>query len=386
MTDVADDRKPDFKRVRLTGTRFEGGRLPIDSLVELQKYQEVVRIAAEAEWRRDHPGGAIPEEFRETVSLAIERIDDGSADIFLAFEQQSAYVEYQAEAQDAADAFITAVYAGAPLPELPAMSPDQGREFRDAVAHIGASLEASQAIEFYAEDPSLPPVSITIETRPRAVQHLTRIDDDFMIAPVDVPGPSRSEASLVGRVTEINADKLRFALVLADGEEIHGWYREQPQLLEDFREVVNNAAEGPLTRITGDLQIRGGQPWRFWEAHSIERVEFDDTRWGARLAEFAALQRGWDGGHAAQITSTSLDAAQKLLQAVPTQGIEGYGVFPTDEGGVLLERASQDEVRSVEILPDGSFELFSLRADQSQGEHAESIDLRDAARFIGAVE
>ena len=105
---MGDERKPGVKRVRLSGARFDGGRLPVDSLVELQKYQDVVRIAAEAEWRQAHPDEDIPADLRSSVSLTIERIDEGSADVFLAFEQHQVYVQYQAEAQDVADVFLFA--------------------------------------------------------------------------------------------------------------------------------------------------------------------------------------------------------------------------------------------------------------------------------------
>ena len=88
---MSDEPQPSVKRFRLTGARFEGGRLPVDSLVELEHYQDVVRIAAEAEWRHDHPGEELPSGLREAVSLTIERIDEGSADVFLAFEQHAVY-------------------------------------------------------------------------------------------------------------------------------------------------------------------------------------------------------------------------------------------------------------------------------------------------------
>ena len=61
--EMEDEGRPQVKRVRLTGARFEGGRLPVDSLVELQKYQDIVRIAAEAEWKQVHPGEQLPDDF-----------------------------------------------------------------------------------------------------------------------------------------------------------------------------------------------------------------------------------------------------------------------------------------------------------------------------------
>ncbi|WP_417218144.1 hypothetical protein [Arthrobacter sp.] len=385
---MGEDRKPDVKRVRLTGARFDGGRLPIDSLAELQKYQEVVRIAAEAEWRQAHPQEDLPGGFHDSVRLTIERIDEGSADVFLAFEQQQTYVQYQTEAQEAADAYIIAAYSDAPLPDLPSLTADENHRFREAVAHIGTTLEPEQSIEFYPGGPNSSPISITVETRANAADRLFPIED-FLLSPDPEPnirGLQSSSESLTGRVTVLDADNKKFTLVLADGAEVHGWYRQRPELLEDFRSVVNSTVEGPLTRITGDLQTRDKKPFRFWEVASIERIEFDDTHWGDRLRDFAALPSRWDGDEAVQISSTALDAAQKLLQSVNRENANVPGVFPTEDGGVLIEWANAAGVRSVEILSDGSFEMFALRLDQREGQHIEAIDLTAAIAFVEGEE
>lgn len=382
---MSDVPQPSVKRFRLTGARFEGGRLPVDSLVELEHYQDVVRIAAEAEWRHDHPGEELPSGLREAVSLTIERIDEGSADVFLAFEQHAVYQQYQADAQGAADAIIVAAYSGTPLPDLPALPPEADKEFRDAVSTIGLTLEPGQSIEFYPDSPDAKPVSITIETRKHAVEELARVED-FLVPPDQAPSAQELqtvEESLTGRVTAINADKQQFWMQ-TEGGEIHGWYRESPELLEDFRALVNSAANGPLTRISGDLQIKNGEPWRFRSINGVEQVQFDDTVWGARLSEFASLPSGWDDGEGAQISSVALDASQKLLQAVDAAELERPGVFPASDGGVLIEWADSVGVRNVEVHPDGSFELFSLARGERHGKYATTSNLAEVVAFVTA--
>jgi hypothetical protein len=381
VRDVADEDRT--KRIRLTGARFEGGRLPVDSLVELQKYQDIIRIAAEAEWRRDNPGEPVPADLVDSVSLTIERIDEGSADVFLAFEQQQAYVEYQAEARDAADAVIVAAYSDVPIPDLPALSPEQDRQFRDVVSQLGSSLVATQSIEFYTA-PDEPPVAITVETRTTAVERLAKVED-FLVPPDLAPpttGLQTTDTTLVARITTLYADESKFDFVLPDGTTSHGWYRETPGLLEDLREAVNPAETGPLTRISGSLQYKQGQVFRFWEVSALEKVEFDDTAWGLRLTEFASLLPGWFDGEGKQISSIALDGAQMVLRVVGRAGLERPGVFPTEEGGVLVEWASESSVRSVEVLDDGSFEMFSLARGDREGVHS-SGNLTDAVSFLG---
>lgn len=373
---------PRPKRIRLTGERFRGGRLPIDSLGELETYQRAIQIMAEQEWRRAHPEEVPPPEVVESASLAIERIEDGSADVFLAFEQHAVYAEYQEQAQDAVDATIQAAYEDRPLPELPAEVRD---EVRATVASIGESLEAGQVIQFYANGPESAPTEISLTTRPAATARL--ILSTFLQEPAPRPdsGVKHEVTSLVARVTVIDAESMKYDLNSEAYGIIHGRYRDNPDMLDELRAVVNSTSEGPLTRIHGDLRYRGGRPWSFWTTTAIERVEFDDTHWGRALTRFASLPTGWAGGDGAQISSTALDASQALLRRVGSLD-ERPAIAPTEEGGVLLEWTNANGIRSVEILPDGTFELFVMRSDQYRGTQTETPDVVEAARFVRETE
>lgn len=384
---MEEDDKPGVKRVRLTGARFDGGRLPVDSLIELQKYQDVVRIAAVAEWQQEHPGESAPEDLKRSISLTIDQIKDGSADVFLVFEQHGVYVEYQAEARDAVDAIIEAAYSDAEIPLLPSLTPEQDSELRETIAQLGSTLLPEQSMEFYPDGPDSSPVRITIETRKFAIDRISRIED-FLVSPDADVKPSRIEKieeSLVGRITALDTNSSTYVLTLPNAQTIKGRYPKHPELLEDLLKVVNSEAVGPLTRVTGDLQYRDGALYRFWETNSVELIEFDETPWGSRLTEFAALTVGWDGGEAAQISSVSLEATQMLMRMVDQAGIKRPGVFPTDEGGVLLEWSSASGVRSVEVLDDGTFETFEITRGKREGTHSTTQDLTVATAFIGAA-
>ncbi|MFG6401470.1 hypothetical protein [Microbacterium sp. P04] len=371
---------PRFKRIRLNGDRFKGGRLPVDSLIELQRYQDVVRKLAEFEWRRDHPEDDLPPDFADAVGLTIEKIDEGSADVLLAFEQHATYVQYQAEAQDAADATIAAAYAHTPLPDLPSVPPALVAEIREEIADIGGSLVDGQSIEFYADPADEAPTVITIETRREARA-------DLMLAgffadpepPSIAPVVEKGNESLVGRITAVDADSTKFEMVTSQGK-VHGWYRENTSLLEDLRAVLNSAQDGPLTRVTGELRTKNGEAQRFWQTDSVELVEFDDTGAGKRLTEFATLPSGWEDGEGEQISFVALEAAQEIVRGIGAD-VELPGLFPTPEGGVLVEWARVAGVRSIEILADGTFELFEMTPDDRGGVHSETKNLTEAIDF-----
>lgn len=365
------------KRIRLTGHRFDGGRLPIDSLAELQRYQVAVRRLAEHEWLRDHPNQSLPEDFQESLSLAIQRIGAGSADVFLVFEQMAAYETYQAEARDAIDATIQAAYTDADLPELPTPVRD---EIRQSVADIGTTLEPGQAIEFYIDD-DLQPVEITTATRPRALEHLL-LYDFFLDVPAEIEKPESAamETTVVAHITAIDADKMLFLAKDLASRTIRGRYRDNPGLLKDLRAVVDSESDGPLTRISGELRFRNGEPWRFWKTYSIERVEFDDTNWGRTLTNLAGLSEGWDGGVGDAISSVALDAAQTVLRNL-AEGTAAPTIGPTHAGGILLEWIDSVGIRSIEIVEDGSFELFRMARADRLGSQRVTADAREAASF-----
>lgn len=371
---------PRYKRIRLTGERFSGGRLPIDSLIELERYQRAIQAMAEHEWRRDHPGESVPEEVSRAASLVIERIEDGSADVFLAFEQVAVHQQYQVEARDAVDATIEAAYEGRELPFLPVEVAD---EVRSTIADFGLSLASGQAIRFYPED-ATEPVEITVETRRAAADRL--VLTDFLQAPTEQVSSriTREDTSLVARVTVINAEDMKYELNSDAFGVVHGRYRDNPEMLDALRDVVNSTSEGPLTRIFGQLRLREGKPWSFWTTTKIERVEFEDTDWGRSLARYAAFPRGWAGGAGEQISSVALDAAQSVLKRINTQ-TRPVAMAPTEDGGVLLEWISDAGIRSIEVLEDGTYELFEMARGSHRGVQTETEDATVAANFLNGA-
>lgn len=375
------------KRIRLVGSRFNGGLLPIDSLAELQKYQEVLRIAVKAEWRRNHPDEDFPINLLESVNLTIQEIKDGSSDIFMVFEQQQIYSEYREIAQDAVDAALISAYSGFKEDvKFPNLSPEEGQELREALSLIGGTLTSGQSLELYSEIPGLPTVLINVETRKSAIENLALIED-FLIPPntdSQLVTSNMTEVALLGRVTILEAERKKFTLVLPSGEEIRGWYNNNPELIEDLRGVIDSAAEAPLTRVYGTLIIKDGKPSKINPVSSIERIEFDDTVWGARLAEFASLMPGWNESSGQQISSTSLDAAQIILRSVSKLNLSRPGIFPTDEGGVLIEWADSSKVVNLEITNGGNFELFTISSHQATGNHSETADVKQAINFVTA--
>lgn len=236
-----DESKVELRRFKLTGKRFEGGRLPIDYLVELQNYQALVQTLTVAKWQAGHPGEEVPADLKAETSLAIERIDEGSADIYVVLEQQTAYVQYQGEAQSVVEQTISAAYSGQPLPELPKAI---NEEIRLGVSQIGATLQPDQTIEIYAAGVDAPPVVVTITTRKEAVDRLA-LEDFFLTDDPVVAGSHLAtvQTSVAGRITELDPEKQSFRFRSLRYGELRGFYKDNPEQKENLKGVLGRVAE-----------------------------------------------------------------------------------------------------------------------------------------------
>lgn len=373
-----DDRG--VRRIKLNGARFDGGRLPIDSLVELERYQDLLRLIARAEWQADNPGEPLPPGFDDEISLTIESIEEGSAHVFLAFEQHAVYVEYQQQADEALNGAIVAAYEARELPSsLPA---PVTQEVREGIAELGGTLEGDQSIELFADGPSDEPVRITVTTRKAVIDQFAL--EDFLAPP---PDELRGELlkhveTVVGRITEVDAERGSYRFESLQHGRLIGRYDKHSDMLDDIRKALDSPEEAPILRVQGVLQHkRDGSPWRFVETHLVEQFVAGSEPWAPRLAEFAQLPDGWgDEGEGRAISVAALEAAGKIMDAIAASDSPLPNMFATEDGGVILEWASRTLIRSIETSPDAVFEIFEMPRGGS-GSLRTTSNLQEAIDF-----
>lgn len=367
------------KLIKLSGARFDGGQLPVDSLIEIERYQATLRALAIADWQEKHPGEEIPGDLFESLSLKILSIEEGSAEVYLAFEQMANYSEQRQFAQSYFDSTLQAAYSNLPLPELPSDIEDQVRE---DISEIGSSLKPGQSIEIAIPDFDINPVVITIESRKVAREKL--LLDTFWLTDDEVLKNNLSIelGTVAGRVTMLDANSHTFVLESLIYGPIKGWYKNKPELLEDFKRVLDDSSNGPVTKLEGQIQFRNGVPWRIKETSEIQLFTTIQSEWSADLLDFASLPFGWAGPQLGQtISFLALEAADKIMMAISNSGQQLPALFPTDEGGVLIEWANADSVRSIEISADAQFHLYYLPAGTTEGEYEETDNLAKASSF-----
>lgn len=376
MTDDAGERP--FARIRLSGERFEGGRLPVDALVEIQRYQEIVLAAARREWLDEHPDEELPEGFNESFGLTITTLEAGSAQVLLERTETHEFDRFYDRGRDEFDREVNTLLTpdepvtNAPLFEEKAFQDlaasllvDEAfivTAFHDAVeAPVPTSISQAQRVEILV--PREKELKTELRKRRAALRH-------------------REDRAVAGRLHELNPNERSFEIETLHYGKLKGFYKAA-DITDDLKAVLDVSSKAPVVRIRGDLQFKSGDARRIWNATEVELLEIDGQPWSRRLVELASLTPDWDGEvpGAEMISFASLDAARDLMLRLSNADAVRPSIFPTEEGGVNLEWASPVSVSSIEISPDAEFILFNLPEGSNQGTEEETADLERAVDF-----
>lgn len=92
-----------------------------------------------------------------------------------------------------------------------------------------------------------------------------------------------------------------------------------------------------------------------------------------RISELSQLQNGWHDGNGLAITSQAVETANKVMNLNHEMN-NHYSIFPTDEGGLLIEFIREKWDYSIEIHQDGKLEIYGT---EILGKKDMSTDLMD---------
>ena len=422
------DQDEEFARLTLDGPRFAGGNLPIDALVELQRYQRLVLAAAKNAWHSVNGDSDLPEDFESKFGLTIVQVIEGSSTSLMKRPETTSYAEYfnmgrddlerELEAvstEDAADvalddeswvAFLsslgTDISLAAPVEALTEVdvpdTPSSDDLRRQASARLlpllalddfrdfGASLESSD--ELRIPRGKLEPLVVTSAVRERNFVPIhERVVTELGSSDVDDAPVQRHtvEGVIAGRLVMLNAERRNYTVNTLLHGVINGRYKK-PELTADIRAVLNSSARAPVVRLSGSLRFIGSRLEKVLEAKSVELLEIDGKPWSRRFVELASLPVGWAGEDSGESVSfTALDAARDLLTYAAKLNQPPAGISPIEDGGILLEWATPARVTSVEISPDASYIVFDLKVEGREATHQSTEDFRAAKRMLKAV-
>ena len=396
---MVDDEGLHFARLTLTGDRFNGARLPVDALVEIQRYRVMLLEAAKHAWLvAEGHEQTLPDTFVAEFDLAISGINDGSATPLLD-KPTSQYDVYYLQGRDSLEADLAQIMQiHFDSPDRPSIDdalhqlvdevvPSKDisawtsltalQEFRD----FGTSLRPDETMRF-------PPTAGNANLEISSQTALT-VFQPFaaLVQEVINPSPSQIKAekyvsTVAGRLFAMNADKRNFDIETLHYGNVHGNYTDAG-MTADLKAVLESRSQAPVVRVTGRMSWRDGSLYRILGVDSLELLEIDTEPWSSRVRELATLPPNWhpEFDESAVISFVSIDAAREIMRAVSDLPPRA-GIYPREDGGVVVEWPTSQRLLSLEITPDASLYLFNL--DLSIGEVIE-INTVDVAEISHAL-
>lgn len=333
-----------FKPLQLSGGRFdEASRsdivgFPLEVIAELARYERLLIKVARELWMLDHPGRQrAPKGFDEGLRLSIIAVDRGSVAPVLERRDTSdgrlfdpdSWV--QRSQQTVADA-IAAIVDEQPLPtSFPAHA-------TPSLVQFGAGFREDERCVLVRGQG--PPVTYT----QRARRHLVRI-----ASPEDI----RIDGTLIGRLGAFHANKQQFEFSDRSGARVTGAFT-QAGLFPELKELTDRDADAAFVKLTCTYSTDvAGHLSAIEDVDDIETIVGPREPLGLALRDLLQLRDGWHDGHGSTLDLSAIEWVRDFAADVPEDWLPDLSVFPTLEGGVLVERQIDTDRWSVEVDPAG---------------------------------
>ncbi|QQZ18358.1 MULTISPECIES: hypothetical protein [Rhodococcus] len=359
-----------FATLTMDGEQFEDGRLPVRALAELQRYVAIVLRAAELKWLDANPGKELPEDFHDSFELTIAEVRPGSATSVLERPQTSVYDSYYEEGRLDFEAALNEV--------LNDQSPDLWHPLvaTEEFGEFGSSLDDGEFMSVPVANDSNSSLRVTPSSYQNKIRTAHKAATSVSLPPTLAIERRKESGWVVARLVALNGLESKFTLLL-DGREVNGKFKE-PEIFDDMKAVLGTSEKSPVVRIFGRLSFVGEDISRILEATKVQVLEVDGEPWSGRFIELAQLSEGWndEARSSEAVAFSAIDGAREILRHVAKIGREIPGIYPSEDGGVSLEWASPQRVITIEVSPDGVYEMnrYSRDGESSAVEPTENLD------------
>jgi hypothetical protein len=354
----------------MIGGRFDGAGMPVESLVELAAYRDLVFDVAKALFRQRHPDRQrVPRGFSDRLQLRLQTVEDGSAvPVLERVAQPGALLAHSDEFTEARDAIEDAVAAIANGDPLPDMFPRQSLVLFN---RFGQTLRPEEAIELRRGSASSGPIYTSDVRRTLVLNHRRTY---------------QQEVEDIGWVTEVDGSRMSSMIRLRLGPPTSVPAPLDEVTFAPAKDVLEPNGEGPPVRVSGvgvfDTE-RG--LIRFDSIHDVSVVEDPEelASLDQRFDQLASLNAGWMDGEGVPPSDAVLRRARRILADLLSLDIPRPRVFATPEGGVQAEWSVGDHEISVTFEPDGR--LYAVSVNLASGKTDEPELTADDAEQIARL-
>jgi hypothetical protein len=171
------------------------------------------------------------------------------------------------------------------------------------------------------------------------------------------------QGQLVGRVSAIDANRQTFEFVDREGRRVDGRF-EQLGLLYVMRDAIDRDPRAPFVRLScrysADAQ---GRLSVINEVDDFEIVVAPDDLLGAKLWRLLELKNAWRDGEGLAPHVSAVEWARDFAEEAGDVLVSDLRVFPTMEGGVLIEKQWNRHRWSLEVDAEGEAFLVVVDAE-----------------------
>ena len=361
-------------KLHYVGARFRQRRLPLDVLMDLPAFRDLIVSYVEAEWRAAHKTRKrLPKGFDQSLAFTLVDIGDGSAVPILEWDLDAAQPELP-EFKDVMESYVERSFAramalidGADVQSaIIRQSPATG----SALARLGLGLRDDERIEFVESRGTDGKVVFLDQRRRRSLisrrsdTHQTRFDSVGKLLGCRID-PEETDGSII-----VSTEEHGEIRIPAAPERVRAYFGNNIGADVQFRLLILLDSSNTFRNI---IEV--------FEVDVIdETIAANLERCRARVDALCALEGGWHDGGAVAITDEATSAVSRLLSARPHLA-GSFRIYPTETGGFLLELVHRGWDYGIEIGPTGSVEIYGVRVDGPDEVYNETFGAIDDVFF-----
>ncbi|WP_298336392.1 hypothetical protein [uncultured Erythrobacter sp.] len=352
--------------LRYVGARFEGGRLPVEVLLDLPAFRDLVVAFAKTSWKQKHPGRErVPKGFDKSLTFDLLDIADGSAIPKLEWrgtEQQQNLPGFDGDLKDVLDDGYRRFVALVADAEKENVGKALSSEQIYALNRLGSGLKNAERIEFVgANDPDGNVIYLDFARRRKLI---TDARETYQV---------RFE----GLGTLIKND--------ANGSVTIRTFEYGDMTIELDRQAVKEEFDGNLEfDVQFDLQIELDHNDGLKDVIEVYDLTVIDEKVSEALAVCRnrldeMLAKGADiaGGEVPPVTEGAVSSAHNFLKRRPTLS-NSYKFFPGEAGTIFLEFETETWDLSIIFSSSGGVEIYGIAlGDQDDFDSIEFDEISD---------
>ena len=341
---------------------------PVEALAELARYERLLQQVARGLWKDENPARVrAPRNFKNSLRLRLVAVEPGCVIPVLEREQRGGepgqlfttpdvWIERSAHA--IADA-IAAVGEGRVPPDFP-------KDALDGLESFGSGLREDEEVVMDRNGAG----DVVYSQRVR--HSLISLRHEHV---VEISG------ELIGRLSEIDADKQGFQFTDRSGVKVPGTFSRRG-LFTSIKGATDRTQEAPFVRLTctylTDLQ---SNVTSVQDVDEVEVLVGADDRLGPRLRELLALPRNWRDGDGLPPNVEAIEWVRDFAAEIEEDEASGLSLFPTLDGGVLVERQIGPRRWSLEVNEDGEVSV-TIAGEEGSG----VLDVSDSASAVTSLQ